>query len=115
MAYRRAGIDDPGSCSLVETGAGTAGGELMVLEGLGLAEAGHGAELYADGAPIAINRSGGSLPADPVMATGLVRMSEAALQLAGRVDHAPTGATSAIVHGAGGVGMQNHCVLTLEV
>jgi acetyl-CoA C-acetyltransferase len=49
------------------------------------------------------------------MATGLVRLSEAALQLAGRVEQGPEGASSAIVHGAGGVGMQNHCVFTLEV
>jgi acetyl-CoA C-acetyltransferase len=62
-----------------------------------------------------VNPSGGSLPADPIMATGLVRLSEAALQLTGRVDHAPRDATSAIVHGAGGIGLQNHCVFTLEV
>jgi acetyl-CoA C-acetyltransferase len=114
-ALRRAGIDDPTSVSLVETGAGTTAGELMVLEALGLAEPGQGAGLYADDAPVAVNPSGGSLPADPIMATGLVRLSEAALQLAGRVPYAPSGASSAIVHGTGGIGMQNHCVLTLEV
>src|SRR5581483_990744 len=36
MAYRRAGIDDPRRVSLVETGADSAVGELMVLEALGL-------------------------------------------------------------------------------
>lgn len=115
MAYRKAGITDPRSLSLVETGAGSAAGELMVLEALGLAEAGRGIDLYDGSGTIAVNPSGGSLPADPVMATGLVRLSEAALQLAGRVDHAPPGATTAVVHGTGGVGMQNHCVFTLEV
>jgi len=114
-AYGRAGIDDPLTCSLVETSAGTAVGELMVLEALGLAEAGRAGALYDDGAPIAVNPSGGSLPADPVMATGLVRLSDAALQLTGRADFGPDGATSAIVHGTGGVGMQSHCVFTLEV
>jgi acetyl-CoA C-acetyltransferase len=49
------------------------------------------------------------------MATGLVRLAEAFLQLTGRVSYAPPGATTAIAHGAGGVGMQNHCVFTLEV
>jgi acetyl-CoA C-acetyltransferase len=49
------------------------------------------------------------------MATGLARLNEAALQLTDRVDHGPADATSAVVHGAGGVGMQNHCVFTLEV
>jgi acetyl-CoA C-acetyltransferase len=114
-AFRRAGMADPRSASLVETGAGTAAGELMVLEALGLAEAGRGVDLYADDGAIAINPSGGSLPADPIMATGLVRLSDAALQLTKRVDYGPDGATSAIVHGAGGVAMQNHCVFTLEV
>ncbi|MGH8997943.1 MAG: thiolase C-terminal domain-containing protein [Acidimicrobiia bacterium] len=114
MAYRRAGIEDPAGMSLVETGAGSATGELMVLEALGLAEAGRAIGLYDGAAGIAVNPSGGSLPADPVMATGLVRLSEASLQLSGRVDHAPPGATTAIVHGTGGVGMQNHCVFTLE-
>jgi acetyl-CoA C-acetyltransferase len=114
-AYGRAGMSDPKRASLVETGASSVVGELMVLEALGLAEQGHGADLFVDGSDIALNPSGGSLPADPIMATGLVRLSEAALQLAGRVDHAPSGATSAIVHGAGGIGLQNHCVFTLEV
>jgi acetyl-CoA C-acetyltransferase len=114
-AFRRAGIDDPRSASIVETSAGTAAGELMVLEALGLAEPGRAAELYEDEGSIAVNPSGGSLPADPIMATGLVRLADAALQLAGQVDHAPEGATTAVVHGTGGVGMQNHCVFTLEV
>ena len=115
MAYRKAGIDDPAQLSLVETGADSAVGELMVLEALGLAEPGRAVGLYNGGTHIAVNPSGGSLPADPVMATGLVRLSEAARQLVGRVDHAPAGATTAIVHGTGGIGMQNHCVFTLEV
>jgi acetyl-CoA C-acetyltransferase len=114
-AYGRAGMSDPKRASLVETGAGSVAGELMVLEALGLADRGHGADLFVDGSDIALNPSGGSLPADPIMATGLVRLSEAALQLTGRVDHAPPDATSAIVHGAGGIGLQNHCVFTLEV
>lgn len=115
MAYRKAGIDDPGRVSLVETGADSAIGELMVLEALGLAEPGRAIALYNGGEHIAVNPSGGSLPADPVMATGLVRLSEASRQLAGRAAHGPAGATSAIVHGAGGIGGQNHCVFTLEV
>ena len=115
QAYRRAGIADPKRASLVETGAGTVAGELLVLEALGLADRGHGADLFTDGSQTAINPSGGSLPADPIMATGLLRLSAAALQLAGRVDHAPPEASTAIVHGAGGVGLQNHCVFTLEV
>jgi acetyl-CoA C-acetyltransferase len=115
MAYRKAGIEDPTQLSLVETGADSAVGELMVLEALGLAEQSRAIGLYNGGTHITVNPSGGSLPADPVMATGLVRLSEASLQLAGRVAHGPEGASTAIVHGAGGIGGQNHCVFTLEV
>jgi acetyl-CoA C-acetyltransferase len=115
MAYKRASLRDPASASLAETGAGSVVGQLLVLEALGLAEPGRAARLYREGSTVALNPSGGSLPADPIMATGLVRLGEAALQLARRVDHAPPGASSAIVHGTGGVGMQNHCVFTLEV
>ncbi len=114
-AYKRAGIDDPTKLSIAEVSASSAATQLMVLEALGLAAPGGAAGLYADGTEISINPSGGSLPADPIMATGLVRLAEASLQLADRVDHAPAGAKSAVVHGAGGVGMQNHCVFTLEV
>jgi acetyl-CoA C-acetyltransferase len=114
-AYKRAGIDDPTKLSLAEVSASNAATQLMVLEALGLADDGHAADLYGDGSGIEINPSGGALPADPIMATGLLRLHEAAGQLAGRVDHAPEGATTAVVHGAGGVGMQNHCVFTLEV
>lgn len=114
QAFRQAGIADPTSASLVETGAGSIVGELLVLEAMGLAPEGRGLDLYEPGAPLAINPSGGSLPADPVMATGLVRLAEAAQQLTGAVDHGPADATTAIVHGTGGVGMQNHCVAVLE-
>ena len=84
-----------------------------MLEALGLA--GAGLALDAQDAGIAINLSGGALPADPVMATGLVRLSEAFRQLTCPRLYGLASATSAIVHGAGGVGMQSHCVMTLEV
>jgi acetyl-CoA C-acetyltransferase len=112
-AYRSAGLEDPASASLVETGAGSIVGEMMVLESLGLAEPGHAHQLHESGR-VAVNPSGGSLPADPVMATGLVRLAEAALQISGQVTYGPDDAQSAIVHGTGGVGMQNHCVFVLE-
>jgi acetyl-CoA C-acetyltransferase len=50
------------------------------------------------------------------MATGLVRMSEAARQLSYPGEYGLARAPSAaVVHGAGGVGMQTHCVFTLEI
>ncbi|HVE26311.1 MAG TPA: hypothetical protein VNC22_12945 [Sporichthya sp.] len=114
-AYARAGIANPAELGLAEVSAGSAAAELMVLEALGLAEPGKAVQLYGAGSGIAINPSGGALPADPIMATGLVRLAEAAEQLSGRVDRDASGARSAVVHGAGGVGMQNHCVFTLEM
>ena len=112
-SYKRAGWTKP-SAAIAETSASSAVTELMVLESLGLAKAGRGMGLLDD-AGIAVNRSGGSLPADPIMATGLVRLSEAARQLAYPAMYGLKAPASAIAHGAGGVGMQSHCVFTLEV
>jgi acetyl-CoA C-acetyltransferase len=115
VALRKAGITDPTEIGIAEVSADSSAGELMVVEALGLAEPGKGIDLYRSESGTAINPSGGAIPADPIMATGLVRLSEAALQLSGRVDRGVAGARSAIVHGSGGLGMQNHCVMTLEV
>jgi acetyl-CoA C-acetyltransferase len=113
MATRRAGISNVGSVGLAEVSGTSAAGEAMVVEALGLAPRGRAVDCYEDGASVSVNPSGGALPADPIMATGLVRLHEAAARLAGRLgDEA---ATTALVHGAGGLGMQNHCVFTLEV
>ncbi|MGH3949375.1 MAG: thiolase C-terminal domain-containing protein [Pseudonocardiaceae bacterium] len=114
-AYRRAGVTDPASFDIAEVSADSAAGELMILEALGLAEQGKANALYTESSPVSVNPSGGALPADPIMATGLVRLSEAAFQLSGRVDRGSAGARSAVVHGSGGLAMQNHCVFTLEV
>lgn len=112
-ALRMAGLDDGRSFDLAEVSATSTVGELMVLEALGLADPHRGLDAY-DGATT-INPSGGALPADVIMATGLVRLHEAAARLAGRTGYAAPGATSALVHGTGGFAMQNHCVVTMEV
>lgn len=111
-AYKRAGWSRP-KPSVAEVSGSSAVGELMVLESLGLAKAGRGIDLL-DG-DVAVNPSGGALPADPLMATGLVRLSEAARQLAFPMEYDLPTPSTAVVHGAGGVGMQSHCVFTLEV
>lgn len=113
-ALRRSGRKKATSFDFAEVSAVSAADEAMVVEALGLAEHGQAIAAYQDDAPVDINPSGGAIPADPIMATGLVRLHEAALRLAGRVDGADK-AESAIVHGAGGLGMQTHCVFTLEV
>jgi acetyl-CoA C-acetyltransferase len=113
QACRNAGVASARSVSMAEISGASAAAELMVAEALGLAD-GNAEELFADGAEIAVNLSGGALPADPVMATGLVRLSEASRRLARQLDGAPDDATTALVHGAGGLGMQNHCVFLLR-
>jgi acetyl-CoA C-acetyltransferase len=111
MALGKAGWASASAADVIETSASSVIGELLALEGLGLAEAGRGLDAAMDDK---VNRSGGALPADPIMATGLVRLAEAARQLS-----TPGGAgaspAKAIVHGTGGVAMQTNCVFTLEV
>ena len=112
MALGKAGWDKAGAADIVELSGPSAVAELLVLEGLGLAEPGKGlAAAQGDG----VTRSGGALPADPVIATGLVRLAEAAKQLAAPVRGGATGPAKAIVHGTGGLAMQTNCVFTLEV
>jgi acetyl-CoA C-acetyltransferase len=114
QAYRSAGMGQTPEVSLAEISGSSAAAELMVVQALGLS-AGAPEDLFSAGAEIPINLSGGALPGDPVMATGLFRLSEAAQRLAGRVPGgAPEHASAAIVHGAGGLGMQNHCVFVLR-
>jgi acetyl-CoA C-acetyltransferase len=114
MALARAGITDPNTFHLAEVSGGSAAGEAMVVEALGLAAPGHAIDRYAGAGSLSLNPSGGAIPADPVMATGLVRLHEATARLGGRSEQNST-ASSALVHGAGGLAMQNHCVFTLEV
>jgi acetyl-CoA C-acetyltransferase len=113
-AYRQAGWTRPAP-SIAEVSGSSAVGELMVLESAGLAAPGRGLDLLADEAAVTVNRSGGALPADPIMATGLVRLAEAARQLSHPGRYGLRNPRSALVHGAGGVGMQSHCFMTLEV
>jgi acetyl-CoA C-acetyltransferase len=113
MATERAGIK-ASEVSLAEVSASSVVTELMVIEALGLAEKGKGAAATVD-SNMVINASGGALPADPIMSTGLVRLAHAAQQLARPGTYGLKTPRSALAHGAGGVGMQAHCVLVLEV
>lgn len=112
MAYRNAGWSSA-DADIAEVSGSSVVGELLAIEALGLAEANRGLAATQDG-KTRINLSGGALPADPIMATGLVRLAEAAKRLS-QPEAYVTGPRRAIVHGAGGVGMQNNCVFTLEV
>lgn len=110
MAYKKAGWVGP-KADIAEVSASSVIGELLALEALGL-----GTGLAAaNHSKVAVNRSGGALPADPIMATGLVRLAQAARQLAQPEQYGSERPQRAIVHGAGGIAMQNNCVFTVEV
>jgi acetyl-CoA C-acetyltransferase len=113
MAARSAGWS-ASEADLVEVSGSTVVGELMALEALGLAPKGQGASA-ARGAKVAVNRSGGALPADPIMATGLFRLAEAVRQLREPDRYGSARASRAVVHGCTGIAMQNNCVFNLEV
>ncbi len=113
MAYKKAGWDRP-KADIAEVSASSAVSELMAIEALGLAGYGRGLGA-ALGSKVRINASGGALPADPIMATGLIRLANAANQMGHPELYGSEVPSRAIVHGAGGVAMQSNCVFTLEV
>jgi acetyl-CoA C-acetyltransferase len=113
MAYKKAGWDKP-KTDIAEVSASSAVSELMAIEALGLAKTGKGLGA-AVGGNVRINQSGGALPANPIMATGLVRLAQAAKQLSRPELYGSERPSRAIAHGAGGVAMQTNCVFTLEV
>lgn len=112
MALGKSGWGAATEADVVETSGSSVIGELMALEGMGLAAEGKGADVATSDK---VNRSGGALPADPIMATGLIRLAEAAKKLSAPVAAGATAPSKAIVHGTGGVAMQTNCVFTLEV
>lgn len=114
MAYRNAGWADASQADIAEVSGSTIVSELMAIEALGLGSA-DGQASGKSNPKVSINLSGGAIPADPIMATGLVRLAHAARQLSLPELYGLDAPKRGIVHGAGGVGMQNNCVFTLEV
>ncbi|MBN1289013.1 MAG: hypothetical protein JXA49_05190 [Actinobacteria bacterium] len=112
LAFAAAGIEDPSrELDIIEAGYQYAYQELMLYEAAGLCGPGEGpAFLRAveDGsAGIEANPSGGSLCDDPRLATGLIRLAEAAAQVTGRADERQVpGARKALALVATGMGIQ---------
>lgn len=113
MAARSSGWS-ASEADLAEVSAGSVVGELLALEALGIAKPGQGASA-ARGDKVAVNRSGGALPADPIMATGLFRLTEAVRQLREPELYGGDRPSRAVVHGSTGIAMQSNCVFNLEV
>ena len=110
MASAKAGWN-AAEADVIEVSGSSVVGELLALEGIGVAKAGKGLDAALSDK---VNRSGGALPADPVLATGLARLAAAADQLL-QPQSSAAAPSRAVVHGTGGVAMQTNCVFTLEV
>jgi acetyl-CoA C-acetyltransferase len=82
--------------------------ELSYYEGLGLCPSGGAAELVASGettmgGSLPVNPSGGCLGANPIGATALIRLAEAAMQVTGKAgQHQVPDASLALVQAGGG-------------
>jgi len=119
-AYKMAGIKDPSSeLDVAEVSEKFAHEELMIYEALGLCREGEGRKLLekgttAKGGKLPVNPSGGALGADPVCATGLIRVVEAAKQIRGEaVGYQVPKVKRALAHGQFGMCAQKNMVIVL--
>jgi acetyl-CoA C-acetyltransferase len=107
--YRSAGITNPfRQFDVAELQEPYTCFELSYYEGLGLCPPGGAAELVESGATamggeLPVNPSGGCMGANPIGATALIRLAEAAMQVTGRAgEHQVEGASRALVQAGGG-------------
>jgi acetyl-CoA C-acetyltransferase len=91
----------------------------MIYEALGFCEEGRGGTLidscatFNDG-QLPVNPSGGALSADPITATGLIRIVEATMQIRGEAGaHQIPGAWRVLAHGQTGICAQQNIVFIL--
>ena len=107
--YKKAGITNPRrQFDVAELQEPYTNFELSYYEGLGLCRAGEAAELIESGATemdgdIPCNPSGGCMGANPIGATALIRLAEAALQVTDKAEERQVpGARTALVQAGGG-------------
>ncbi len=119
-AYKMAGIKEPSSeLDVAEISEKFAHEELMIYEALGLCREGGAKKLIEKGitgkaGKIPVNPSGGALGADPVCATGLIRVIEAAKQIRGEADGCQVpNVRRALAHGQFGMCAQKNMVFVL--
>jgi acetyl-CoA C-acetyltransferase len=119
-AYKMAGVKEPAAeLDVVELSEKFAHEELMAYESLGLCREGEGKRLIEKGTTgkegkIPVNPSGGALGADPVCATGLVRVIEAAKQIRGEAEGCQVpNVRRALAHGQFGMCAQKNMVYVL--
>lgn len=119
--YKQAGISDPFTdFDVAEIYEPATYAELAMCENLGICEMGGGGKLIDEGltlmdGPLPVNPSGGVLSANPVGATALIRVAEAALQVMGGAgDHQVADVTRALATGYGGNAWTDLMVLSRE-
>jgi acetyl-CoA C-acetyltransferase len=107
--YAQAGITDPwNQIDVAEYYVPFSWFEAMWLENLGFCELGEGWKIIERGeqkfgAHLPVNPSGGVLCTNPIGASGMLRLGEAALQIMGRAgEHQVEGAKTALGHAYGG-------------
>lgn len=121
-AYRMAGITDPaGEIDVAEIHESFSHEELIFYEALGLCGVGKGSDLLDSGrteihGDLPVNPSGGALSANPLCATGLVRIAEAAMQVRGEAGRHQVGkeVKTALAHGQNGICAQQNAVFILR-
>ncbi len=121
MAYKMAGIKNPKKeIDLAELHTNFASEEPIFAEALGLFKEGSGKDVVKNGdskidGTLPVNPSGGPLGANPINATGLIRLADACAQLneeAGK--NQVKGAKTALVHGQDGPGAQQNAVFVVR-
>ena len=119
-AYDLAGINNPMEAfDVAEINDTFSYRELLAYEALGLCEKGKSAGLIEEGitnitGKLPVNPSGGALSGNPFFASGLVRVTEAALQVRGSAgDHQIPDVSLALAHGCYGFCGQGNSVIIL--
>ena len=119
-AYEMAGISNPKrEIDLVEVSENFSHEELIFYEALGLCKEGEGKKLIDDGitdidGELPVNPSGGALSANPLCATGLIRIAEATMQIRGEAGgHQVKDVRTSLAHGQTGICAQDNIVFIL--
>lgn len=120
-AYKMAGVKNPSKeINVAEIHSTFVSQEPIFAEALELFPEGSGGKVIEEGQSeiggrICINASGGPQGANPFTATGLIRIAEAAAQVAGKAgEHQHKGAKSAVAHGQTGICGQHNTVFILS-
>ena len=119
-AYQLAGITDPQKeVDVAEIYGPFTSLEIAAVEALGFCPKGQGGRFEEEGffnmtGELPVNPSGGALCSNPIAVTGLARVAEAALQIAGKAgDRQVKGAKTAVATAIGG-SLQFHTALVLS-